>query len=396
MVLTKKYKKKLSKSIKYKGGNNFYFHKELKINNNIFNLYNLIKPYIFQSTIKSFIINDNIKFNPQEYKQLCDNLYNSDNGKLYRFLSNNIVNNSIKTRNKVILYMNFKSHNILIEEKREKLYNIISINKPDIICLSEALLPINIENNKKIINDDDIKITEIDNIKDDTIKQPYNAADQFKEKKIKENGKILELKNNWKTFFIKEGYKYIIFANPTECPWGENWGNCIITKTKPEKIYILQMKSYGKITFNVPESRSMVGIKIDNEYIFSTHLDNVPNSDSRKKQTLEIIDFLNKLKFKKAEITLVGDLNAINKYSYNKEELSILKLLNQNQENLPFDAVELLNNSKLFGNHPINTGQKYESMFQKCVSHAYSNKYSNCIMLFTDSTDFDHQPMLIF
>lgn len=359
----------------------------------------LIKPPIFNYPFKDLIKNNEITFTPAQYNMICNNLYNSENGILYRWLSNNIISN-LRFKNilpKLILYMNFKSHYILKEEKRGKLYEIIKSNKPDVICLSEALLPININNNKDPHNNS-INITQISKINDDIIKQPYMACQEFKEKKNKEyidTDGIAQIKGIWKDFFISEGYNYIIFANPSQCPYGQNWGNCIITKKKPEKGYVLQMGSYEKKSFGVPESRSMVGIKLDNEYIFSTHLDVTPNIDAREKQTKEIINFLkiNKLSYNKSYITLLGDLNALNSKSYNTEELDILKKLNLGQV-LSFDAVDLLND--YFDNIPINTGQKYECLFQKCVSHAYSNKYSNSLMLFTDSTDFDHQPLLIY
>lgn len=63
---------------------------------------------------------------------------------------------------------------------------------------------------------------------------------------------------------------------------------------------------------------------------------------------------------------------------------------------MPFDAVNLLNKSKLIGSKPINTGQKYESLYQKCVTHVYSTKYKNNVMVLTDATDLDHQPIFIW
>ena len=106
---------------------------------------------------------------------------------------------------------------------------------------------------------------------------------KFTEKKLKENNGILSIQNIWKSFFIENGYNYIVFGNPTECPWGSNWGNCIITKDKPLEAYILQMKSYGKEVFDAAESRNMILIKIDKiipEYICTTHLDNVEYSSN--------------------------------------------------------------------------------------------------------------------
>ena len=293
--------------------------------------------------------------------------------------------------------MNFKSHNILIDEKRMKLYDIIKSSKPDIICLSEALLPIQISNNKHLHDLTPITITKISEIKHDIIQQPYFACKQFTQKKneeYKDTEGIRQVNDVWKNFFTEQGYQFIIFANPTECPFGLNWGNCIITKEQPEEGLVLQMGSHKKESFMAPESRSMVGIKLGGEYIFSTHLDNVPKLGAREIQTREIIDFLTKrLPNGDNKITLVGDLNAVNKDSYSEEELSILTSLSPDKV-LPYDAIKMLNN--YFGRNPLNTGQKYESLFQKCVSHVYSNNYNSSVMLFTDATDFDHKPLLIF
>ena len=48
------------------------------------------------------------------------------------------------------------------------------------------------------------------------------------------------------------------------------------------------------------------------------------------------------------------------------------------------------------GSSPINTGQKYESLYQKCVSHVYSTKYRNNVMVLTDATGLDHQPLFVW
>ena len=61
------------------------------------------------------------------------------------------------------------------------------------------------------------------------------------------------------------------------------------------------MDSYGKKAFDVPESRSMVIIKKNNEYICTTHLDN-NNEKSRIGQTKEIINYIKNLKLKKMNI----------------------------------------------------------------------------------------------
>lgn len=354
----------------------------------------IIEPYIFDDIFSNYILSNEKENILLDYKELSKVFYNSDKVKYYNLLSEKLILDNVKQDENLILYMNFKSHNILIKENREKMYNIIKKFNPDIICLSEVLLPINIPNNKER-NNNNIKLCKID-ITDDTIITPYKSSSEFKKKKIKQNGKILKEKNIWKKFFLDNGYKYILFANPTECPYGENWGNCMILKKKPDFIDVLQMKSYNKMAFGVLESRNMVVCKINNEYICTTHLDN-NNNTSRINQTKEIIKYIKNLKVKKTEkITLVGDLNAINKKSYSKKELDILELLNNNKSKIPTDSVDLLNNSKLINKQPINTGQKYESLYQKCVTHAYSTKYKNNIMIITDATDLDHQPLFIW
>ena len=75
----------------------------------------------------------------------------------------------------------------------------------------------------------------------------------------------VRLKNVWIKFFVDNGYKYIIFGNPTECPYGKNWGNCIISKKRPRYCGVLQMtpiKIHNKTTQLVDigqkESRCMV------------------------------------------------------------------------------------------------------------------------------------------
>ncbi len=94
------------------------------------------------------------------------------------------------------------------------------------------------------------------------------------------------------------------------------------------------------------------------------------------------------------KITLVGDLNAINSSSYSESELMLLNKLSINGP-LPTDAVGKFN--KFFEPQVtlINKGQQYESAFQKCVSHGYSNTYTHSLLIFTDATTFDHQPLLL-
>ena len=362
----------------------------------------LIKPLIFSNPLKDQILFHNMAITPPEYISICQKLFESKNGKKYRAMSNAILHDAIKHSENIILYMNFKSHNILDDSKREKLYDMIKLHNPNIICLSEALLPTSIDNNKNLKEKHSAMIVDIKSLTDDTISQPYEACKKFTEKKMAEYNGIKSIKNKWQNFFLEHGYNYIVFANPTECPWGSNWGNCIITKTRPLDAYVLQMGSYGKEAFEVPESRSAVCIKINesnHEYICSTQLDN-NNSNARIHQVKELIQFIKKLKSKSKSkiknVTLLGDLNAINIKSYTKTELKILGLLNLDKKPLQTDAIDILNKSNILGKRPINTGQTYEGFAQKCITHVYSTKYKHNIMIFTDATDFDHQPIFIW
>lgn len=353
-----------------------------------------LEPYIFYPMFKKYILEHSDKVLKLNFNELGRIFYDSPQAKYYNSLARSLIKSNTSPDSNLILYMNFKSHNILFKEKREKLYSIISEFQPNIICLSEALLPINIKNNKER-NSKNIVITDIDSIKDDVIVMPYKGGKDYQKFKIAKMG-VSKEKKIWADFFKKNGYKYIVFANPTECPWGENWGNCIISKTRPDKVDVLQMKPYGKSAFGSLESRNMISAKFGMEYICTTHLDN-NNIKARVGQTNEIIRYIKKLKLKKNEhITLTGDFNSVNRLSYTKEELKILREININKEKLPFDAVDMLNKSNLFNGPPINTGQKYESLYQKCVSHVYSTKYRNNVMVLSDATDMDHQMILIW
>lgn len=347
----------------------------------------MFKKYILEHTDKQLQLN---------FNELGKIFYNSPMAKYYNSLSSSLIKNNRDHTKNLILYMNYKSDNIFIKENRNKMYSIIAEYKPNIICLSEALVPINIENNKKRGHKSVITvITEIENLKDDSIVTPFKAVPEYQEWKLKKH-KLRKQKNIWKKFFSENGYRYIVFANPTECPWGENWGNCIITKERPDSVDVLQMKPYGKSMFGSLDSRNMIVIKKNNEYICTTHLDN-NRIMSRVGQTKEIINYIKKLKLKKQEtITLTGDFNSINRETYSPEELKILKEINLDKEKLPFDSIDLFNKSKLMGKRPINTGQKYESLYQICVSHVYSTKYKNNVMVLTDATGLDHQPLFVW
>jgi len=314
-----------------------------------------------------------------------------------------------------LLFMNFKSFEILNKDHREKFFKIITETSPDIICLTEALVPTtfteyNITDLNDYLTDDRIehpmsdsktKFAEFKRMlyKTEKTNRKYTEEDD-PDIDIDENGNV-SLNNVWTNFFVNKGYNSIIFGNPTDCPYGKNWGNCIISKRKPTSCNIIQLdsrkihkKTTDLVDKNDVESRCMIHITMDEHHILCTHLDD-SDSDVRIKQTEQIIEYIKKLP--KGKITLVGDLNAINSSSYSESELMLLNKLSINGP-LPTDAVDKFNKFfKAFEPQVtlINKGQKYESAFQKCVSHGYSNTYTHSLLIFTDATAFDHQPLLL-
>ena len=70
-----------------------------------------------------------------DFNELGNIFYNSSEAKYYNSLSNSLILNNTNPEENLILYMNFKSHNILNTEKREELYSIIDKYNHNIICL---------------------------------------------------------------------------------------------------------------------------------------------------------------------------------------------------------------------------------------------------------------------
>jgi hypothetical protein len=392
-------------------------------------LVEFIKPQITTIEKNGKIINS------INYKKLCIDLFEMNEGKKYKIEN---IDPRLDKDSMRLLFMNFKSHNIFSTKNRTSLFEIIEKTEPEYICFTEALVPnaialkVQEENNKHGYGTYDAIIhTLSDYSAKDTVTQPNNAYEKFKKNKQdghrREKEKQTELgigididnsfnktlTGQWIKNFIKMGYLYIIFGNPINCPYGINWGNCIITKQEPTSAKILQMQH--KKTYNdddsfqankgETESRCMIHIVMTKEgkegiehNILCTHLEDT-QSDIRINQTSEIQEYirLNGLDSSSDKIkTLVGDLNAIYKGSYNATELQLLNKLNglNGGGDIPSDAVDTLNT--LLGEALlINKGQQYESLFQKCVSHAYSNFYKKSLMIFTDATEFDHQPLLL-
>ena len=383
--------------------------------------------------IDDFLVDNNLKpIIKSKYIELCSTLFKDSPYYKIERIHDRIYPIECKitdeTKNR-LLFINFKSFEILNKDHREKFFKIITETSPDYICLTEALvptcftIPITPAKHFKLNNYLEQDIVEHPMKDSNTLfattkrKGYMNEVNThtFTQKnddavKIDELGNVT-LKNVWIKFFVDNGYNFLSFGNPTHCPYGDNWGNCIISKKEPKHSDRLQMTPIKTHLDNTPlvkaklvsardeESRCMVRITIDEygeeHHILCTHLDD-NDSEVRTNQTKEIIGYIEKLQGK---ITLVGDLNAMNRSSYTDSEWMLLTKLSITGP-LPTDAVVEFN--KFFDEKDvsprvtlINKGQKYESVFQKCVSHGYSNIYTHSLLIFTDATTFDHQPILL-
>ena len=93
---------------------------------------------------------------------------------------------------------------------------------------------------------------------------------------------------------------------------------------------------------------------------------------------------------------MVGDINSVHKPSYSESQLLTMTRAwpDINDVNdLPYDACDLI--TEAFKSPPVNEGQMYDSLFQKCVTHGWSTHHDSAYILFTDVTDLDHQPMIL-
>jgi hypothetical protein len=418
--------------------------------------------YLTDADINEFL---ETKFNKRKldnYIELCSKLFNDTtyykiekiHDRIYP-IECKITNETDKNR---LLFINFKSSEILNKDHREKFFKIITETSPDYICLTEALVPSYFvkpitpldtkdkgTSNTKHKNvhftlDKFIKDIVEHPMKDgfqnmpdgsehsmkksytlfaETKKKAYNNLESDQRKLIQYDEDVIidkdgnvTLNNVWINFFVNNGYNYLSFGNPSFCPYGENWGNCIISKKEPITSNIFQMESIKihnnpnsnlvkkeLVFLGTPESRCMVHITMDEygeqHHIICTHLED-SETLVRENQVDEIIKYISD-KHLQGKITLVGDLNAINSSAYTKSELMLLNKLSITGT-LPTDAVKKFNT--FFEDfYPevtlINRKQKYESAFQKCVSHGYSNTYTDSLLIFTDATTFDHQPLLL-
>ena len=378
--------------------------------------------HLTDDDINDFLENNFKQRLPKDYVNLCSKLFNDTDSSYYKIerIHDRIYpieyKITYKTNKNRLLIMNFKSFEILNKDHREKFFKIITETSPDGICLTEALVPTKFTEDNltgKVCNlNDYLEYDRIEHPMSDSktkfaeFKRTLYKTEKTNRKYTEEDDPDIDidelgnvvLTNVWIKFFVDNGYNFIIFGNPTDCPYGKNWGNCIISKRKPTSCNIIQLdtrkihkKTTDLVDKNDVESRCMLHITMDEHHILCTHLDD-SDSDVRIKQTEQIIEYMKKLP--KGKITLVGDLNAINSSSYSESELMLLNKLSINGP-LPTDAVDKFN--KFFEPKVtlINKGQKYESAFQKCVSHGYSNTYTHSLLIFTDATAFDHQPLLL-
>ena len=99
-----------------------------------------LEPYIFYPMFKKYILEHRDKVLKLDFNELGRIFYDSPQAKYYNSLARSLIKSNTSPDSNLILYMNFKSHNILFKEKREKLYSIISEFQPNIICLFQILL----------------------------------------------------------------------------------------------------------------------------------------------------------------------------------------------------------------------------------------------------------------
>ena len=98
------------------------------------------------------------------------------------------------------------------------------------------------------------------------IEQPYKACSAFTERKLGHYGgspKVMQgAEGGWFEEFIKLGFEWVVFLSPTHCPYGRNWGNCMVMKHKPDEVRCghLERLQYKKV-WDAEESRCYVGAR---------------------------------------------------------------------------------------------------------------------------------------
>ena len=313
------------------------------------------------------------------------------------------------TENRV-LFMNFKSppeeENIF--KKYAKLKRMITDIQPGAICLTEALVPNIVANQcvmESLLNNNGIEVTS-DNFKPKIISIKYLRETSYILDKINQLVKNDKNKQELWNAFCTEAtelvrhallvgdksalhidasttdtkkkpdwlgdlfgtYDYILFGNPTFCPYGHNWGNVIIFKDSfqggfdHENAYInkisgtddtlpnitdlqtlvdavinhkkkwkinTEQKQWvydlgGKVHKNGDwkgdwETRCLLHVRFTNADLFCTHLDDKRFAGGlRLKQAKIIVNKINELAEDK--YILVGDFNTFGKASMNKKD----------------------------------------------------------------------------
>jgi len=357
---------------------------------------------------------------PREYSDMCRVVYEESGDER----AQKAAELAAMEGGECMLYMNFKSHAIFGEEQRGKLFEVIRLTNPSVVCLSEALVPVALATHAG-------QLCELSTLVEDPenrIEQPYMAGSEvFATKKLGQYGgspKVMQgAEGGWFEEFIKLGFEWVVFLSPTHCPYGRNWGNCMVMKHKPDEVRCgnLERLQYKKV-WDASESRCYVGARYGDHITVSVHLDDVPAGDVRTAQAEELGQIVSAWRSEgsgsdggEAEaaepaetpaaaaaegegaavrtVTLVGDMNAINPDTYNAEEIVRLNKYNRGKP-CPTDAIDAL--TAALGVVPLNTGQKFECRFNKCVTHAYSTHYTHYLDLLTDATDFDHQPLALY
>lgn len=78
------------------------------------------------------------------------------------------------------------------------------------------------------------------------------------------------MRGGWFEGFIQLGFEWVVFLSPTHCPYGANWGNCIVMKHKPDEVRCGHLKGEGCVQFkqvwDAQESRCYVGVRYVRAY----------------------------------------------------------------------------------------------------------------------------------
>eukprot|EP00937_MAST-01D_sp_MAST-1D-sp2_P004139 g4139.t1 len=333
---------------------------------------------------------------PYNYKQLCQDLFDEVGAQYQQAVASALT----AADGKRLMYMNFKSHNILVDEKAVEMFRIVELTGADTVCLSEALVPSDIaERHGELI--------ELRGDAASHIVQPYDGEKQniFANFKGKKEGDYADAGGKkasefaWEASFYQLGYRFMIFGNPATCPWGANWGNLMVMKSRPSRFEVAELPpASGKRGFGgaYDESRCAIGAEIDGAFVFTTHLENA-SKEARCAQARAVGAFMASFAGDGGSRTLVGDINSLHTASYSASQLQTMAGAwyppISGVDELPREACDIL--SAACGGPPINAGQTYESLYQKCVSHGWSSHFDSAFVYFTPVTDFDHQPLIL-